>query len=471
MKRIAIIGAGISGLTCALRLEELRKQHRADMEVSVYEAAPRAGGAIETETRDGFTLEKGPDSFISEKPSVLDLCQRLGIDSEVLDTQENNRKAFVIKNGRPIRLPDGFYLIAPTRLASLAFSPLFSPLGKIRIASEFFIPRKKTDTDESIASFVRRRFGQEALERVGQPMIAGVYSGDPEQLSLSSTMPKFRDLESRHGSVIRGLLRNAKEHHLTKKVSGPRYGLFLSFTGGMETLVSACVTRLPKENIHLGSRIKIRSGDMPGKWVVTDLQGREKSFDAICLSVSAKGASAILKDVDPSIAGKLGELHYESVATLNIAYKRTQIAHALDSFGLVVPVVEKRSLMACTFTSQKYKGRAPEGTVLLRAFVGGAFGKKFFDMDDAELQKHVSLDLKEFLGISGEPLFCSLSRYPGSLPQYSVGHTEWVAGVDHALQGHAGIFLTGASYRGTGISSCVLDAERQAEAIRRYFYP
>lgn len=470
MKRIAILGAGISGLACALRLEELRKKNGTGFEVSIYDSAPRAGGTIETELRDGFVLEKGPDSFISEKPWVLDLCKKLGIDSEILDTQNENRKVFVVKKGRLIALPEGFYLVAPTQMASLAATPLFSTLGKIRMASEVFIPRKQSDSDESIASFIRRRFGKEALERVGQPMIAGIYSGDPERLSLSATMPKFRELERGHGSVIRGLVKNAGDHKIPKKVSGPRYGLFLSFNKGMETLTRSMTAGLPKEALHLNSRVKIECRDLSGKWILSDKSGRCQSFDVVCLSVGARQAAALIGDIDPALAAKLERLYFESVATLNLAYKREQISHALGGFGLVVPAVEKKSLMACTFASQKYENRSPKGYVLLRAFVGGAFGKEFFQMNDEDLKKAVTHDLRKMLNIAGEPYFYCLSRHPDSLPQYAVHHKQWVSQIEEGAKDHPGLFLTGASYRGTGITNCVKNAELEADKIYERLY-
>ncbi len=465
VKRVAVIGAGISGLTCALRLDELRKKNEIDFEVSIYDSAPRAGGSIETEIRDGFILEKGPDSFISEKPWVLDLCKKLGIDSKILDTQNENRKVFIAKKDKLISLPEGFYLIAPTRMASLMTTPLFSMLGKIRMASEVFIPRKPSDSDESIASFIRRRFGEEALERVGQPMIAGIYSGDPERLSLSATMPKFMDLERQHGSVIRGLIRNSRQHKLTPKVSGPRYGLFLSFGKGMETLVRAVSQKLPKETLCLNARVKIEGNEASGKWLLSDQNGRKQAFDAVCLSVSAAQAAILIRNVDPAFADKLGELYFESVATLNLAYKKKQIFHALDSFGFVVPAIEKKSLMACTFASQKYPNRSPKGYVLLRAFIGGAFGKEFFEMNDKDLKKMVTNDLGRLLGIVGEPRFYSLARYSKVLPQYAVNHKQWVSQIEESAKNHPGLFLTGASYRGTGITNCVKDAELEADKI------
>lgn len=465
MKRVAIIGAGISGLACALRLEELRKRNDVDMEISVFDSSSRVGGTIETEIKDGFVVEKGPDSFISEKPWVLDLCKKLGIASEILDTRDMNRKVFVLKNDKLIALPQGFYLMAPTRMAPFVTSQLFSIKGKVRMASEYFIPRRKSNSDESIASFIRRRFGQEALDRVGQPMIAGIYSGDPEKLGLTNTMPRFQELERQYGSVIRGLIAAAKSNHLSRNVSGPRYGLFLSFRWGMETLIRAITDKLPKNIFHLNTSVKIERRDESGRWVISDQAGRSRSFDIICLSVSAGRAAVLMKDVDSLFSNKLEELRYESVATLNVGYRREQVAHALDSFGFVVPAIEKKSLMACTFASQKYPNRSPEGYVLLRAFIGGAYGKIFFEMDNDRLAKIVINDLSRLLGIVGEPCYINMARHLNALPQYGVNHKEWLSQIEGLARTCPGIFLTGASYRGTGITNCVKDAEQEADKI------
>jgi len=463
MKRVAVIGAGISGLACALRLEE-RAKDRAELDVSVFDAAPRAGGSIRTENRDGFLLERGPDSFIFEKPWALDLCRTLGIEDRVLNTEGGNRKIFVVKKNRLVALPEGFYLIAPTRMTSFLASPLLSVAGKIRMASEVFVPRRLSEDDESVGSFIRRRFGAEALARVGQPMIAGIYSGDPERLSLSSTMSKFMELERRHGSVIRGLMKKTGGNAVPRNVSGPRYGFFLSFDGGMETLTRAAASRLTKNALRLGSRVRIARGE-EGRWAVSDGSGPARSFDAVCLTVGAAQAARLVRDVDPALADRMGELRFESVATLNLAYRRRQISHPLDSFGFVVPAVEKKSLTACTFSSLKYRGRAPEGHVLLRAFIGGAFGNEFFAMDDGDLIRAVTGDLKELLGIAGEPLFASLARHAEALPQYAVGHKRWAADVEERLKRHRNLFLTGASYRGTGITHCIHDARLEADRM------
>ncbi|MBI2095246.1 MAG: protoporphyrinogen oxidase [Candidatus Omnitrophica bacterium] len=468
MKRVAIVGAGVSGLACAHRLGELAAKAGTAMEISVFDAASRAGGTIASEEKDGFLLEKGPDSFISEKPWAVELSGRLGIGPEILGTEGRYRKTFVVKGGRLLPLPEGFYLVAPLNPVSFLGTPLFSWAGKLRMMSEVWVPRKTGSADESVADFIRRRFGKEALERVGQPMVAGIHSGDPGRLSLSEVLPRFKALEENHGSVIRGLLKSArsKDGHSAKAASGPRYSLFLSYRRGMETLVRALVDRLPGGTLRLGSGIRrISREHRKGAWNLTGQDGGTYPADAVCLACPAHRAADLVEDLSPDVSKKLREIPYESVATVNLAYREEDVAHPLDGFGFVVPAVERKSLVACTFANRKFAGRAPKGFLLLRAFVGGAFGKEFFEMPDGDLQKSVGKDLAALLGIRKDPLFCRISRWRESMAQYRVGHRDRIRRIESLLGDFPGIFLTGSAYRGTGIPDCIHNAEQQAEAV------
>ena len=465
-KKVAVIGAGISGLVFANRLREVSEKHGLALEVRVFDAAPRAGGTLRTETKDGFLLEKGPDSFLSERPWGVELCHRLGLENELIGTETAFRRTFVARGGRLYGLPDGFYLIAPREAAPFLMTPLFSPFGKLRMLSECWLPPTRSASDESVASFIRRRFGAEALERVGQPMIAGVYSGDPEKLGILSTMPHFRELEAEYGSVIRGLRAQAKKNdRVPDQTRGPRYSLFVSLKNGMQALTDELARRLGETSLCLKFKAVSLSFE-PGnaRWTIVSESGERIQADVLCLAVPACTASRWLEDTAPELARRLDDLAYESVATLNLAFDSAQITHPLDGFGFVVPRSECRSLMACTFVHRKFAGRAPEGKVLLRAFVGGAFGREIFGMPDAELKRAVQKDLAQLLGIRGEPLFSTLERYPRALPQYGVGHQEWVRTVEEEADRYPGLILTGASYHGTGIPDCVHDAERKAEA-------
>ncbi|MGH7197160.1 MAG: protoporphyrinogen oxidase, partial [Candidatus Omnitrophota bacterium] len=455
-KRVAVIGGGITGLACAHRLTELAKESGAPLDVVLFESASRLGGIFESENREGFLLEKGPDSFISEKPAALNLVKRLGLEKEILGTRPGHRRSFVAQNGNLTPLPEGFYLIAPTRIRPFLASPLMSFPGKMRVLSEMFVPARRTAADESVASFVRRRFGQEALERVGQPMLAGIYTGDPELLSLSATMPRFQELERRHGSVIRGLVTEAKKSKENLNgVSGPRYGLFLTFRNGIETLTKELARRLPAGAVKLNSEIKDVSYNWAkGKWRLVADHG-ETEADAVCLAVSAAASGRLLTKTSRKISSQLGALVHESVVTVNFGFRREDIAHPLDGFGFVVPRTEQSPLLACSFSSQKFEGRAPEGFALLRAFAGGAFGKKFLEFEDNTLRDIVRRELSSFLGIGRPPLFAVVRRHRNAMVQYRLGHEEWVSRVRNELKEFRGLYLAGPAFKGAGIPDCV----------------
>jgi oxygen-dependent protoporphyrinogen oxidase len=465
MKRVAVIGGGISGLVCASRLLELKEKHRLDFEVNLFEKTDRLGGVLHSEPREGFLIEHGADAFITEKPSVVALGRRLGLESEVVRTKNEHRRTFVARNGRLIPLPEGFHLIAPTQTRSFLQSPLFSFAGKLRILLERWIPPRISAEDESVGEFIRRRFGREALERVGQPMLAGIYTGDPEALSLTATMPRFKELERRYGSIVRGLLAEAEN---LSQVRGPRYSLFCSFRQGMQFLAEAIRKKIPAGSLKMetGIRELFYEARMNHWRIVTE---RSEIFfaDAVCSAVSAKVTAGFFGN-DPlsrTLVSLLNSVAYESVASLNFAYKREAVSHALDGFGFVVPKTERLSLIACSFSSQKFEGRAPEGHVLLRAFVGGAFGREFFERKDAELAKIVQNDLSGLLGIRGEPIFSTVSRSRDSMVQYRLNHLDLVSEIETALDQHPGLYLCGSSYRGVGIADCVREAEFQAEEI------
>ena len=392
--RVAVIGAGVSGLAAALKLLELKEKHRDAFQVVLYEASGRTGGTIETENRDGFILEKGPDSFISEKPWALDLAGKLGLGPEVMSTNQRFRKSFIVRNKKLLALPQGFYLIAPMNSVSFLASPIFSLRGKLRMMIEPWISTKN-DTNESVAGFIRRRFGEEALERAGQAMVAGIYTGDPEYLGISAALPRFKELEQRYGSVIRGLRRESKgKKGALAAARGPRYSLFLSFRKGMQTLPDEMKKRIPKESLRLNSPVEdLRFDPQARKWHLTLKSGAEEVFDAVFLTVSASHTARLLNRAAPPVARKLKDILYESVATVNIAYRRQDVGHPLDGFGFVVPRVEDGPLVACSFSGTKFENRVPQGFVLLRAFVGGAFGRKIFEQDDADLVRSVEREL------------------------------------------------------------------------------
>ena len=452
-----VVGGGISGLAAANRLIELGNKH-----VTLIEASPRLGGTIETVHRDGFLVERGPDSFISEKPEAIALAKRLRLEPQLIQTNEKDRRSFIVRNGRLRAVPEGFQLMAPSRIWPFLTSDIFSPAGKMRMAAELFVPRRSTNgiQDESLASFVRRRLGREALERMAQPMIGGIYTADPETLSLRATLPRFLDMERDHRSLILAMLRSGQANK--SGTSGPRYSLFLSFERGMQTLTDA-LARI-KADIRLNTRVEALRLDNRS-WSITTSAGEEIGADVVCLAVPAYVAASLLENISVNLAAKLRQIKYASTATINFAYKRSAIKHPVNGFGFVVPLIENRSLIACTFSSVKFLGRAPEDHVLLRAFAGGALQPEIFGLDEADLVPRIDADLRELLGISGAPLFTEVAKWERSMPQYEVGHLDRVAEIESEVSNFPGLRLAGNSYRGAGIPDCIRSGETAAESI------
>jgi oxygen-dependent protoporphyrinogen oxidase len=455
MKRIVIIGGGISGLAAAHRLTELNQTNQ----VILIEASSRLGGTIHTEYRDGFLLERGPDSFISEKPEALALAKRLGLEPRLIQTNEEYRRSFIVRDGRLRAVPEGFQLLAPSRMWPFLTSDIFSLKGKVRMAADLIKPRRTTNgvEDESLASFVRRRLGREALERMAQPMVGGIYTADPETLSLRATLPRFLEMEREHRSLILAMLRKGQAQQ--SGTSGARYSLFLSFDRGMQVLVDA----LARVNADIRVNTQVESLKLNNRtWTITTNHHEQLEADAVCLAVPAYVAASLLNG---SLAAKLNQIKYASTATINFGYKRSDINHPLDGFGFVVPFIEKRSLLACTFSSVKFSGRAPEQHVLLRAFAGGALQPEIFALDESDMAARVEADLRELLGITAKPLFTEVAKWERSMPQYEVGHLDRIVEIENEVSKIPGLALVGNAYRGAGIPDCIRSGESAAEAL------
>ena len=427
-RRVVIVGGGVSGLAAAHRIFELQSQERADeaerdaVEVLLLEASTRTGGTVRTYRREGFLLEGGPDSFISEKPAALELSKRLGLGERIIQTNERHRRSFVVSGGRLRPTPEGFQLLAPSRMLPFLTTGIFTWRGKARMALDLLLPRRKDangSDDESLAAFVRRRFGQEALERMAQPMVGGIYTADPESLSLRSTMPRFLEMERRDRSLILSMWKAARASKESARhgrgASGARYSLFLSFDEGTQVLTDALAARLPPGTIRLNTKVESLAliGDSRAsegerrerRWTLRTSEGETIEADAVCVALPAHAAARLLRGADEEIARELEAIPYASTATVNLAYKREDIKHPLDGFGFVVPFIERRATLACTFSSVKFAGRAPEGRALLRAFVGGALQPEMFDLDESRMVEAVRRDLRDLLGVNAPPIF------------------------------------------------------------------
>ncbi len=367
--RVVVIGGGLTGLVAAHRLWT---QAARPTEVVLLEARDRVGGAIGTESRGGFTLETGADSFLTAKPWAVDLCHELGLGDQLIGTDGQNRRSFVVRQGRLLPVPEGFVLLAPHRLLPLLTTPVFSLGGKLRMLLDLVRPGKADDTDESLAAFVRRRLGREVLERLVQPLVGGIYTADPAELSLKATWPQYLEWERTHGSLIRGGLRQARRQRASRHESGARYGMFVSLAGGMGGLPAALAAALPPGTVRTNAAVRRLWKPEAGlPWRVELLDGPALEADAVVLATEAHAAARLVDGFDPALALSLRSIPYASSAILNLAFRRDQIAHPLDGFGAVVPLIEGRSILAVSFTSVKFPGRAPAGMALLRRFLRG----------------------------------------------------------------------------------------------------
>lgn len=465
--RIIVVGGGISGLAAAHRLFELSRERGIRLEVLLLEASQRLGGSISTERTDGFLVEAGPDSFISEKPWALRLCERLGITSRLVPLQATRQNLYVVHKGSLHPLPEGFILMAPTRMWPLIVSSLFSWAGKLRMALELFLPRRSAEGDESLASFVRRRFGSEVLERVAQPLIGGIYASDPEELSLAATMPRFLDMERSRRSVIWATwLEKRRRSHVRREESGVRWSLFVSLVDGMQELVDVLASKLPAGAAHLGIKVVGLARDSAERtWIVSTEKGEEFKANGVILAAPAYAAAKSLSSLAPALAEELKAIPYTSAATVTLAYRCEDIPNGLHGFGLVAPASEGRKIIACSFSSVKYPGRAPAGYELIRAFVGGALQPLLFGQSDHDMETDVRKELEALLGIQAPPLFCRIHRHPHSMPQYLVGHLDRVRRIEAQLVHLPGLALAGNAYRGVGIPDCVHSGEEAAEAL------
>ncbi len=476
-QRIAVIGGGIAGLAAAHRLVELAPT----CEVVLFEAGPRLGGVLSTIFRDGFQVEQSADNFITTVPWGVDLCRRLGLAEQLVGTNPAFRRTFVVRRGRLHRLPDGFLMMAPARLWPLAVTPILGPLGKLRAAMEYFIPPRRGDADESMAAFVRRRLGRQAFDRLVEPLISAVYAADLEKLSVLATLPRFRDMERECGSLIRAMRRQMKNRPHAARESGARYGMFVTLRDGLSRLIEALAARLPAGSVRLHSPVARIERDGQGWRVELGAGVGERGpasnaqvpfpnpssalFDALILAAPSPVASALLRPHDTALADDLARIEHSGTAIFSLGYEDGQIGHPLDGMGVVVPAVERSPILAVSFSSRKYAHRAPAGKTLLRVFVGGARRPELASLDEAELRPLVLGELARLLRIRGEPCFDDLARWPGTMPQYQVGHRELVARIESRAAVLGNIALAGNAYHGVGLPDCIHGGEAAAERI------
>jgi protoporphyrinogen/coproporphyrinogen III oxidase len=453
--QVLIVGGGIAGLTTAYDLS------RRGVPLRLVEEQTRLGGLIWTIERDGLLMDAGPDAFLAAKPDARRLCEELGLGPELVGTNPDKKRVYVLHRGRLHPMPEGMRLTVPTRFAPLMSSPLFSFPGKIRMLLERFLPPRaaSADEDESIAAFVKRRFGAEALARVGEPLLAGIHCGDAERLSMTALFPRLVSLEKKHGSVTRGMIAvsPAGAAETTESV-------FLSLEGGMGRLVDRLSEEIPSSSFLLGERVvELERIDDGYRALLTS--GESIEAGAVVLALPIRGSQALLAHAAPAVADSLSRIATVSTVVVFHAFSRDQVRHPLDGYGFVVPRSEPNRLLAATFVSTKFPGRSPDSHVLLRAFLGGMRDPDVVEKSDEELRALSLAELERALGPLGAPSSSRVVRWIDRTPQVEVGHASRLAALERALDAHPGLFVLGSGLRGVGIPDSIAAARELVPRI------
>ncbi|MEM7029672.1 MAG: protoporphyrinogen oxidase [Chloroflexota bacterium] len=464
--RILIVGGGISGLATAYFLQKEANAAGISLQYTVVEKESHLGGKVVSKRSDGFVIEGGPDAFLTQKPWALALAKELGLESELIGTNDHRRNVYVLHKGKLCLLPAGWRLTVPTQWGAFLKTPLLSPWGKLRILFDLIIPPRLDQSDESLADFITRRMGREVLDKLAAPIMAGIHIADPNRLSIQSTFTRYTDMERKYGSLIAGTRQQMKTAQTQDtNRDQPKLPMFMSFKGGVSTLIEALTDHLTGQ-IETGKSVQSlsRNGDDHYRAKLSD--GAVAKFDAIVLTTPASLAAKLLAPTQPELAQKLAAIRYISSATISLAYKKSDINHPLDGFGFVVPKTEPSRLLAGTWVSSKFDHRAPDDYVLIRVFVGGYANEHLVDLADEGLVSIVREELGTIMGITAAPTEHYIYRWHKGTPQYDVGHLEHLAEIERLTENASGnIYLTGSSYRGVGLPDCVHQAELTAKRL------
>jgi oxygen-dependent protoporphyrinogen oxidase len=449
--RICIIGGGSAGLSAAWTLEKARRQGAA-LEYRLFERSSRLGGVIQTEILpDGSLLEAGPDSFITEKPWAASLCQELGLGEQLVGSNDGTRSTFILQRGGLAPLPDGLQFLVPTKTAPILSTPLFSVGTKLRFLREFLFPPSTHQTeDESVAAFVTRHFGEEMVERLADPLLAGIYGGSASQLSVQAVLPRMTKMEADHRSLIRAVLRARKS---AAQTTAPPRPLFSSLRGGMQQMTHTLAAQLRPEWISTSTEVRAieRSGQA---WRMSTAAGAT-DFDGVILALPAWAAGLLLRDIDPQLADQLAAIPYSSSITVNLVYEQQSFGRRLQGFGFLVPRSEGRKLLACTYTHNKFPHRAAPGKAILRCFLAAEQADAAMSHSDEEIVSTITAELRDILEIKVNPELARVSRWPRAMAQYAVGHLARVAAIEQQVAAMPGLALAGNGYHGIGVPDCV----------------
>jgi len=462
-----VIGGGLAGLAAAEEL--VAEGERPGRRVTLVEPARHNGGVLGTTRRDGWLVERSADCFLAARPEGLALVDRLGLHGELVGVDPRVRRALVWHRGRTVPVPLGFRLLAPGRVEGILHSSLLSPAGRLRVLGERWVPRRRRGAEESLEQFAVRRLGREAFERLVQPLAAGIWTADPARLGMASACSEFLAMEREQGSLWAGERARLGVARPAADAAGARYGQFVTFAGGMQTLTDRLTDRLRSRGVVFHAGRGERLDRLAGQWRVTvtgsDGEPETLTADGVIVATRAPAAAVLLAGVDPDLAAELAGIAYAGSVIVSLGFPRAAVAHPLDAAGLVVPRIAGRRALAVSFSSSKFPGRAPPGRVLVRVFLGGALDSEAMALDDAALAALAVREAGELIGARGEPELVQIDRWAGAMPQYHVGHADRVERIESAVARHPGLALAGAAYRGVGIPQVIASGQAAARRV------
>ncbi|MBO8172525.1 MAG: protoporphyrinogen oxidase [Bacillaceae bacterium] len=478
LKQVVVVGGGITGLSTAFYLKKKAAENGENIKIHVVEKADRFGGKIRTFRRDGFILEEGPDSFLARKEAALQLCRDLGLEVQLTGTNPDARKNYILRKNKLHLMPPGTMLGVPAEITPFARTRLLSPAGKLRAAMDLVLPRGNDEHDESLGLFLRRRFGDELVDHLIEPLLSGIYAGNADLLSLQATFPLFHDLEKKHRSLILGIMKQRKQQRIRQKQIAPdgksskHPSMFLALNSGFDTLIKRLTEQLERDGISLISEAlvtqveKLQENGRPHYQIKLTNHNAIRA-DAVVMAAPAFATQKLLSKL---IATEpLSQIPYVSVATVGLAFNKDQIQHPLDGSGFVVPHKENRFITACTWVSSKWPHTTPEGKLLLRCFTGHSGDERHKDLSDEEIVTRVLKDLADIMGISSEPEWTHVSRWNQAMPQYLVDHLSRLGEFESRIKDQLpGIMLTGAGYYGVGVPDCIAQGMQTAEKVLSY---
>jgi oxygen-dependent protoporphyrinogen oxidase len=459
MIRIGIIGGGISGLTAAFTLEDHRRAGA--VEYTLYESSPNLGGVLRTEQIQGCIVEAGPDSFITEKPWAADLCRTLGIENQLIGSNDAGRKTYILVSGRLIPMPDGLMFMVPTKILPTGLSPLFSWTTKLRMAQELFHPPRAAQADESVASLVERHYGKEMVDRLADPLLSGVYGGEAANLSVRAVLPRFAEMERTHGSLGRAMLAARKK--TPRPANQPAPPLFTSLKNGMQQLVETLIPRLNPSSLVTNAPVQSIEPEAGGWTISAGL--KSDHFDAVILALPTHAAAKTLSLCSPELSAELAAIDYSSSITIGLGYDRQVRKSLPPGFGFLVPRSEQRRLLAATFVHNKFPHRAPDDRALLRCFFAGSNAENIWQLSDDTIIAVVRNELQQILSLRAEPLFARVYKWKSAMAQYGVGHLERLDRIERLRQQLPKLALAGNGYRGIGVPDCIRSGTNAAEQV------